>query len=153
MIDGVKVIPLHRRVDDRGFLMEILRSDDEHFIRFGQAYITTCDPQPGGPVVKAWHRHRLQHDHFCALRGKAKVGLYDDREGSPTHGEAQAVILGDGNDFLIQIPPNVWHGFMPLGLEPACILNLPTETYNRDDPDEERAPWDAFPFAWEVESR
>jgi dTDP-4-dehydrorhamnose 3,5-epimerase len=140
-------------VDDRGFLMEILRCDDEHFIRFGQAYITTCDPQAGGPVVKAWHRHRLQHDRFCAIRGKAKVGLYDNREGSPTKGEAQAVILGDGNDFLVQIPPNVWHGFMPLGLEPAWILNLPTEPYNRDDPDEERAPWDAFPFAWEVESR
>jgi dTDP-4-dehydrorhamnose 3,5-epimerase len=133
--------------------MEILRSDAPHFRQFGQAYITTCSPQPGGPVVKAWHKHRKQTDHFCLLQGKAKIGLYDDREGSPTRGESQSIILGDGNDLLVQIPPGVWHGFMPLGFETACILNLPTEVYNPDDPDEERAPWDAFPATWAVESR
>jgi len=153
MIDGVRVIRLTRHVDERGFLMEILRSDAPHFVGFGQAYITTCEPQPDGPVVKAWHKHGKQTDHFCLLRGKAKIGLFDDRDGSPTRGEAQTVILGGGNDLLVQIPPGIWHGFMPLGFEPACILNLPTETYNHDDPDEERAPWDAFPVQWEVESR
>jgi len=153
MIDGVKLIRLTRHVDDRGFLMEILRSDDAHFIRFGQAYVTTCDPQPGGPVVKAWHKHAKQTDHFCALRGKVKVGLYDDRDDSPTKGQSQTIILGDGNDFLVQIPPGVWHGYMPLGFETACILNLPTETYDRENPDEQRAPWDAFPVKWQVESR
>ena len=153
MIEGVRIIRLTRHVDDRGLLMEILRSDDAHFAGFGQAYITTCDPQPGGPVVKAWHKHRRQTDHFCLLHGKAKVGLYDDREGSPTCGESQIVVLGDGNDLLVQIPPGVWHGFMPLGFERACILNLPTEVYDHDDPDEERAPWSAFPLKWEVESR
>jgi dTDP-4-dehydrorhamnose 3,5-epimerase len=103
--------------------------------------------------VKAWHKHRKQTDHFCALCGKVKVGLYDDREDSPTRGESQIVVLGDGSDLLVQIPPGVWHGFMPLGFETACILNLPTETYDRDDPDEERAPWNAFPVNWAVESR
>ncbi|MGQ9729787.1 MAG: dTDP-4-dehydrorhamnose 3,5-epimerase family protein [Candidatus Zipacnadales bacterium] len=153
MIEGVKVIPLVKHVDERGFLMEILRSDQEHFLGFGQVYITTCDPQPGKSVVKAWHRHQKQHDHFCCLQGKVKVGLYDARKGSPTEGKTQAVILGGGHDCLLQIPPGVWHGFMPLGLETACVLNIPTETYNYAAPDEERAAWDAFPFEWEVESR
>lgn len=153
MIEGVKIIQLTRHVDDRGFLMEILRSDDEHFLGFGQAYITTCDPQPGGPIVKAWHRHRRQTDHFSVIYGKIKLGLYDDRTESPTKGQSQTVILGEGNDFLVQIPPGVWHGFMPLGFRSACVLNIPTETYNREEPDEERAPWDAFPFEWHVRSR
>ena len=34
---ALKVIP-----DERGRLMETLRSDDELFIKFGQAYITTA---------------------------------------------------------------------------------------------------------------
>jgi hypothetical protein len=42
---------------------------------------------------------------------------------------------------------------MPLGFETACILNLPTETYDASNPDEQRAPWDAFPFEWGVASR
>jgi dTDP-4-dehydrorhamnose 3,5-epimerase len=153
MIDGVRLIALTRRVDERGSLMEILRSDAEHFLGFGQAYVTSCEPQPGGPVVKAWHRHAKQYDHFVALRGKAKVGLHDDREGSPTQGESQVVILGGGQDLLLQIPPGVWHGFMALGFEEAVILNLPTECYDHEQPDELRAPWDAFPVKWGVQSR
>ncbi len=105
MISGVKLIALTRHVDDRGYLMEILRSDADHFQRFGQAYVTTCEVQPSGPVVKAWHRHEKQTDHFCCLVGKARVGLYDDREGSPTRGETMSVILGGGRDCLLVIPP------------------------------------------------
>ncbi len=153
MIDGVKVIPLTRHVDDRGYVMEVLRSDDGHFINFGQAYVSTCDPQPGAPVVKAWHKHEKQYDSFCAIAGKIKIGLYDDREGSPTRGETATVILGGGNDVLLQIPPGVWHGQMALGFEPTCLLNIPTEPYDRENPDEQRAPWDAFPYQWEVQSR
>ena len=153
MIEGVRVIPLVRHVDDRGYLMEILRSDDEHFIRFGQIYLTTCDPQPSGPVIKAWHKHEKQTDCFCCIAGKIKVGLYDDREGSATRGEADTVVLGGGRDALLIIPPGVWHGQMALGFEMSYLINIPTETYDREDPDERRAPWDAFPFTWEVESR
>ena len=153
MIDGAQLIPLTRHVDDRGYLMEILRSDADHFQRFGQAYVTTCEVQPSGPVVKAWHRHEKQTDHFCCLVGKARVGLYDDREGSPTRGESMSVILGGGHDCLLIIPPDVWHGFMALGFEPAMILNLPTELFNYDQPDEIRAPSDAFEFDWNVKSR
>jgi len=33
-------------------------------------------------IVRAWHRHnRGQIDHFVVPRGKAKVAIYDDREG------------------------------------------------------------------------
>ena len=153
MIDGVSLIGLSKHVDDRGYLMEILRSDADHFQQFGQVYVTTCDPQPDGPVVKAWHLHEKQTDHFCCLQGKAKVGLYDNREGSSTRGEAMSVVLGGGRNQLLIIPPNVWHGYMALGFEPAMILNVPTEVYNAADPDEKRAPSDAFPFEWEVKSR
>jgi dTDP-4-dehydrorhamnose 3,5-epimerase len=153
MIEGVKAIPLTKHVDDRGYLMEILRSDDPHFIRFGQVYITTCEPQPSGPTVKAWHKHERQTDHFCVIKGRVKVGLYDDREGSPTRGQTATFILGDDSSLLLQIPPGIWHGQMALGFETSYLLNIPTETYNRDEPDEQRAPWDAFPYQWHVQSR
>jgi dTDP-4-dehydrorhamnose 3,5-epimerase len=42
MIQGVRLKKLKMLRDDRGFLMEILRSDDKIFERFGQAYITGC---------------------------------------------------------------------------------------------------------------
>ena len=39
-----------------------------------------------------------------------KVVLYDDREGSPTHGTVQEVFLGPDEHSLVVIPPEIWTG-------------------------------------------
>ena len=44
MIDGATVKHLKLIADERGRLMEILRSDEELFTRFGQVYMTTTYP-------------------------------------------------------------------------------------------------------------
>ncbi len=54
-IDGVKTKTLRLVPDERGWRMEILRSDDELFRKFGQAYVWATYPA----VVKAWH-YRLE---------------------------------------------------------------------------------------------
>lgn len=40
MIDGVKLTPRQRHADDRGYVTEIFRSDEEHFEKFGQTHRT-----------------------------------------------------------------------------------------------------------------
>ncbi len=149
MIDGVKVVPLQRHADDRGYLTEVLRCDDEYFIKFGQIYISFL--RKG--VIKAWHKHEKQTDHFYVVKGTSKIGLYDDREGSLTKGQYQTVILGDeGQDALLAIPPLVWHGQMSLS-DATYLANLPTEPYNRDNPDEIRAEVDEFEDIWTIKCR
>ena len=138
MIEGVRIKRLSVHADERGFLMEILRSDDEVFGRFGQVYLTTAYPG----VVKAWHMHKKQTDYWCVLKGTAKVGLYDERESSPTIGELQEVHLSERSPMVLTIPPGIWHGFRGAGDEVVYLLNCPTESYNHDDPDEFRRPYD-----------
>jgi len=151
MIEGVRVKKLARHVDDRGYVMEILRDDDELFVKFGQVYVSTCYPG----VVKAWHAHERQTDNFCVIKGDAKIGLYDGREGSPSHGQTETYVLGEMDPMLLQIPPGVWHGQMALGSEMSYLLNIPTEHYDRERPDELRAhPFDNdFGYEWEVRSK
>ncbi len=146
MIQDVEVKKLKPVRDDRGMLMEILRSDDSLFQRFGQCYITVVYPK----VVKGWHYHRLQYDHFCCLQGTAKVVLYDGREGSKTEGEVNEFILSLESPLLVKIPPFVFHGFTAVGEEQAMILNIPTEPYNHKEPDEYReSPFsDKIPYDW-----
>jgi dTDP-4-dehydrorhamnose 3,5-epimerase len=74
--------------------------------------------------------------------GRARIGLYDDREGSLTRGETQTVILGFPDQSLLVIPPGVYHGFTPVGTESAYIVNIPTELYDYAEPDEYRRPFD-----------
>jgi len=146
MIDGVKVKRLTVIPDERGRLMEILRCDEEMFEKFGQVYMTTAYPG----VVKGWHYHHRQTDHFCCLKGMMKLVLYDGRKTSPTHGEVQEFFLGESNPLLVKIPPLVLHGFKGVGVEEAIVVNCPTEPYDRDDPDEQRLPPDdpSVPYDW-----
>ena len=134
MIEGVKVKRLKLIPDQRGRLMEILRSDDEVFSKFGQLYITTAYPG----VVKAWHYHHIQHDNLCPIQGMVQVALYDSREDSSTHREVNVFHGGVQNPILIHVPPLVYHGFKNVGLEEAIVVNCPTELYNYEHPDEYR---------------
>ncbi len=147
MIDGVAIKQLKVIPDERGRVMEILRADDEIFLKFGQVYMTTGYPG----VVKAWHYHKRQHDHFCVVKGMMKVVLYDSRDGSPTKGEVNEFFLGEHRPILLRIPPLVYHGFKAIGAEEALLVNVPTETYNYKEPDEYRLDphENDIPYAWE----
>ncbi|MFC1513940.1 dTDP-4-dehydrorhamnose 3,5-epimerase family protein [candidate division KSB1 bacterium] len=146
MISGVKTKKLKVIPDERGRLMETLRDDDDLFVKFGQAYITTAYPG----VVKAWHFHKKQTDNFVCIQGMMKVVLYDAREGSATEGMVNEFIIGLHNPVLIQIPNGVMHGFKCISDTEAMILNIPTEHYNYEEPDEHRVdPYDNdIPYDW-----
>jgi len=148
VIDGVVTKPLKVMPDERGFLMEMLRCDDPFFQKFGQVYLSVVNPG----VVKGWHYHRKQTDHFVIVRGMAKVVLYDRRESSPTHGQINEFFLGIHNPTLVTIPPFVLHGMKGIGTEPAYLINIPTEPYDYTEPDEFRvAPHGGdVPYDWSL---
>jgi dTDP-4-dehydrorhamnose 3,5-epimerase len=149
MIDGVKTKDLRVIPDERGRLTEMLRSDDDLFIKFGQCYMTTTYPG----VVQAWHFHKIQTDNFVVVTGMFKVVLYDARKDSPTKGEVSEFFLGEHNQKLLQIPSGVYHGWKCISEHEGVVVNVSTETYNYDDPDEYRLPFDTdeIPYDWEIQ--
>jgi dTDP-4-dehydrorhamnose 3,5-epimerase len=151
MIEGVRIKHLKVIPDERGYLMEVLRADDELFARFGQAYVTSAYPG----VIKAWHYHREQTDNFTVISGMAKFALFDKRTESPTAGELNEFFVGERNPLLVQIPPGVCHGFKAIGDKPAIALNIPDREYNYEAPDEMRIdPRDNdIPYDWNIKER
>lgn len=146
MIKDVQTKKLRVIPDERGWLMEILRCDDEVFKKFGQVYLTTAYPG----VVKAWHMHKNQTDNVACLHGMMKVVLYDDRKDSATYKEINEFFIGIENPLLISIPPLVYHGFKAIGTKTAFFLNIPTDLYDYKKPDEYRLPpdTDKIPYDW-----
>lgn len=146
MIEGVKIKKLRVIPDERGRLMEILRSDDDLFVRFGQVYVTTTYPG----VVKAWHLHKKQTDNVACVQGMIKLALYDPREGSSTFNQVDQFYLGVHQPLMVQIPKDIYHGWMCVSQEEAVVVNVPTEVYNYDEPDEHRldAHADQIPYDW-----
>jgi dTDP-4-dehydrorhamnose 3,5-epimerase len=145
-IEGVKICPAKVFPDERGRLGEILRADDKFFEKFGQVYFTTTYPG----VVKAWHWHKKQTDHFYVAKGTVKVALYDGRSDSKTKGCVNQLYLGEHCPAVLKIPPGVCHGWMCTSQEEAYIINTTTEVYNYSQPDEFRIhPHDNdIPYDW-----
>jgi len=106
--------------------------------RFGQVYLTSVYPG----VVKAWHMHRRQADNMAVVRGMVRIGLFDAREDSPTRGLTDTFFAGERQPLLVHLPPGVYHGLKGIGPGEALVLNLPTEPYDYERPDEYRRPPD-----------
>ena len=149
MIDGVKVVPLVAHVDDRGYLIEILRATDPHFSKFGQVYLVG---NMARGTVRAFHKHKELWDFFFISHGSAKFALRDDRPESATYQEMNTFVIGARNPGLIVVPPGVYHGWMSLE-DDTQMISTASEVYNRQNPDEVRVPPDSFGFAWEVKGR
>ena len=146
MINGVRVKKLKIIPDERGRLMEILRSDDEMFKKFGQVYMTTAFPG----VVKAWHYHKKQDDNFTCVHGKMRLALYDARPKSPTYKEVNDFVISLESSILVHIPKNIYHGFKCISDIEALVINTVTLPYNYKEPDEHRVdPYDNdIPYDW-----
>jgi len=148
MIDGVKIKQLKRHADERGYLMELLRCDDELFTNFGQTYVSMNYPG----VIRAWHYHKKQEDLWVCVSGMVKAVVYDSRDGSPTKGEVSEFFLGDDNPSLLVIPSGTMHGYKTIGVQPSLLLNFPTLAYDPKEPDEYREPYnsDKIPYCWDI---
>ncbi len=146
MIDGVviKELKVHKDIPDRaedsdkGFLMEVLRNDDNLLKNFGQ---TTMSVAYEG-TVKAFHWHKKQDDIWFIASGKAKIILNDQRKDSPTYGQTDIILAGENDYKIVLIPIGVAHGYKVLSKEPVMLFYHTTLEYNPNDLDEERLPWD-----------
>jgi len=149
MIEGVKIIKLEPHVDDRGYLIEIIRATDEHFTKFGQVYLVGNFAKS---TIRAFHKHKVLWDWFFISHGSAKFVLKDDRPDSPTYGEMMTVVIGEHNPSLIVVPPGVYHGWTALE-DDTQMVSIASEVYNRENPDEVRIPPDSFGDLWTVKGR
>lgn len=154
-IQGVQLAYPRQFEDERGRVQRMCRIDDPWVGLEGMEEIYFSTVNPG--VVKAWHMHKEMTLRYVCIYGHVWVGLYDDREGSPTKGKAITYFLDDVGDryMLLVIPPFVWNGFRcaPGWPNRSIIANCSSKPH---DPDEivrmaiEDAPFEFFWGEYEV---
>ena len=136
MLQGVRVKPIKRLPDERGFFTEVMRTDWKDLFEedtIAQANLSWTYPG----VIRAWHRHlRGQTDYFLALKGSIKICVFDDKTQ-----ELNEIVSSALNLQLVRVPGQYWHGFKAVGDESAMLLYFTTRLYDPADPDEERRPW------------
>lgn len=143
-IEGVICKSLIVHADERGWLMEILRADEQLFDKFGQCYVTVTH----NSAIKGFHMHRRQTDYIVCVRGMLKMVLYDGRDDSHTAGNIAEIYIGDMNPTLVIIPPGVYHGWKAYAGD-AYVINCPTIPYDSTHPDECRMDPHGIGYDWD----
>jgi dTDP-4-dehydrorhamnose 3,5-epimerase len=126
MIEGVKIIPLKQFPDERGKIMQMLKSTDPHFTKFGDMSFSIAFPG----VVKGWHKRKTMTSNIAVPFGKVKWVLYDDRENSKTKGEVMEIFLGEDNYNLLSIPPGITSGYKTYGVTHSIVANCTNEAHD-----------------------
>jgi len=121
-VKGVEIRELAVHEDGRGWLAEVIRSDETDF-RPEMAYISMTMPgHARGP-----HEHRNQTDYFCFV-GRFRLYLWDNRNGSETFGTHKVVDSHERPTIAI-IPPGIVHAYRNLGDAPGMVINFPDKLY------------------------
>jgi dTDP-4-dehydrorhamnose 3,5-epimerase len=149
MIKDAGKVDLLAHVDDRGYLIEIIRATDAYFNHFGQVYLVGNFAKE---TIRAFHKHENLWDWFFISHGSAKFVLVDDRPDSPTYKEQNVFVISSRNPSLLVVPPGVYHGWMSLE-DDTQMISTASEVYNRANPDEVRIPPDSFGDVWTVKGR
>ena len=147
MIEGVKIVPLSQIVDERGKIMHMLKATDPHFTGFGEIYFSCAWPG----AVKAWHIHKSMMVNNAVISGRAKLVLYDGRQGSPTFGEVEEVFMGEDNYVLVQIPPGIANGYKAYGDKMVIMANCATEDHDPTEISYIPADDNDIPYDWAID--
>jgi len=139
-IDGLKVRPTRPVPHEDGHVIEIARQGWEILDQpVVQVHMTTTLPGRH----RAWGLHRFSTDRLFVVRGLVKIAVYDGRTDSPTFGYVNEFTLSDRNPGLVVVSPNLYHGWKNIGTDEAIVINMPTSTYQYDEPDAWILPWDS----------
>ena len=125
-IQGVKVRQPKCRKDDRGWLAEVWRSDEDNALEEPSpemAYVSVTKPG----VSRGPHEHIHQTDRFVFLTGSWRVKLWDNRKCIGTTG--RVMILELSQPTVVIVPPGVVHAYVNVSLRSAMVLNLPDKLY------------------------
>ena len=131
MIEGVRLLPLVRHEDARGWLLELRR---ESWLPKRTVQTNVSFSRRG--VIRGLHYHeRGQDDLIVCLTGTARDVVLDR-----TSGEVFTADVGDENQAAVYIPGHHAHGFE--ALTDLLFCYHVTEEYDPADPDEHTVPWD-----------
>ncbi len=133
MIKDVIIKKLNKYKDDRGWLAEIYREDEDKF-EPAMGYISVTKPG----IIRGPHEHVEQSDCFVFVGpGSFELHLWDNRDESETNGEHVEIIVGENNPTMVIVPPGVVHGYKCVSNCDGWCVNLPDKLFKGKNKKEE----------------
>lgn len=147
-IQGVKILPRRKIIDDRGAIFHMLRSDDPDFDRFGEIYFSKIHPG----IIKAWHHHSKMTLNYYVVTGSIQLGLWDGRKESSSYGKSMTIYMDEQIPQVVVVPPGVWNGFKGLGASSSIVANCATHPHEADEITRKPFNDPSFGYSWETKN-
>jgi dTDP-4-dehydrorhamnose 3,5-epimerase len=145
-IDGLKLTPLRKIMDNRGSVMHFLKSDSPNFIKFGESYFSTINKNK----IKGWKCHKIINQNFCVPMGSVKFVIFDNRSRSKTYGQIDEIILDSKkNYYLLSLPAGLWYSFKCINSTVSLIANIINEQHVSEGADLLPIKTKSIPYEWE----
>lgn len=120
---NLKIKKLEVKKDERGFLAEII-SSNERDKRLGLVLITTAHPT----MTKGNHYHKRKTEWYCVVKGKGLLKVWRKNE-------KKEMELSEKNPVLVEIPKNYFHSITNIGNSEMYLMAVVSEPFNKEDPD------------------
>lgn len=131
-MEGVILTPLKRITVPKGDILHALKSSDEGYSGFGEAYFSQI--QHG--EAKGWKRHNRMTLNLIVVSGCVKFVVYDDRADSQTKGEFREYVLSpDSNYQRLTVAPGLWMAFYGMGEGVSMLMDIIPEPHDPDEAD------------------
>ena len=132
--NDVSLTPLKQIKNPKGDVYHALKSSEESFSEFGEAYFSTVLQNE----IKGWKKHKKMLMNLVVPVGSVRFVLFDERPDSSSCGVFSEVTLSQDNYCRLTVPPGIWMAFegkdkgLNLVLNIASIEHEPTEAENVD---------------------
>ena len=120
----IKVTPLDKKIDARGWLIE----NESSAIRDSMKHFLVSASKPG--AIRGQHYHRKKKEWFIVVKGEAEV-VFEDIN---TKESARIVVNGE-EPKVIETSPFVAHAFKNIGKDDMCLVAIVNEPLDKKDPD------------------
>lgn len=131
-IQGVELHPLKHIIVPKGDIFHALKSTDEGYAGFGEAYFSQIE----SGAVKGWKRHNRMTLNIIVPVGKIRFVVYDDRQGSATNGKFQEVILSPESNYQrLTLAPGLWMAFQGMDKGLSILMDIIPEPHDPSEAD------------------
>ncbi|AQS38840.1 dTDP-4-dehydrorhamnose 3,5-epimerase-like enzyme [Shewanella psychrophila] len=142
MIEGVNVEPLRKIPNDKGDIYHGLKSTDESYVSFGEAYFSNVNHGD----IKGWKKHNEMVLSLIVPVGSIRFVIYDDRFHSSTFQQFFEITLGIKNYSRLTIAPGLWVSFQGMQIGQNLLLNI--ASIEHDPSESVNCPLEQINYNW-----
>ena len=148
MIEGVRLIPVEWKVDDRGFLTQVFQSSDGLFPEVRRIYASGNFSKG---TIRGFHMHKKEVKYFFVVSGAVRFVLAREHENRKP--EIDNLVISSRNPCILVVPAGIYTGWQSLE-EGSMILGISDKVLQDSLSDDYRL--DPFHFGsdvWETKPR